>query len=615
MKGRPTNEPPRQRRWNHQLWYEGPRDQPAIDTCARETPIVGRAKMLSTGRGVCMTPGVRASGPSYMKPVPPPVSRGLGILPERSMKKLGRDAQATVHTPLVLIRTVASRQLIVATSDEAIALGIRIGMTLTEAKALCPNLTHEDHDPSRDAKGLEALARWMMRFTPVVSLPGVSFDVRGSTFDVRRSSSIQNANIDHRTSNAERRTEQSPEGHALYLDITGCDRVFGGFDNIVRKVIDALTHLRLSAGVAVAPTPGAAWAIASFGESGSIVADDQLRATLSDLPVAALRLDDDILASLHHLGLETIGHVMKLPRDALPARFGPILLMRLDQATGEFAEPLVPLHHFVPIEAAMEFDGVVESLEAIWMVSKELLRPIVADLLNRGCGARQLEVEFRRAYTPKVTKTVLLSRASRSVANLFDLLRLAMETIEADIEFIGVTIRVPVFERISEDQTSHTEDESAGQAELDHLAARLCARLGETAMVQPRLIESHIPERAFSWLGHLARDPEEKARAGRPSHGEERNAARPLQLCPKPIEIFVMVSPFEDRDGRPILFRNGRSVHRLSHTIGPERIAGEWWRAHRRTRDYFDVEDEAGKRFWVFRVNESHRWFLHGTFA
>ena len=58
----------------------------------------------------------------------------------------------------------------------------------------------------------------------------------------------------------------------------------------------------------------------------------------------------------------------------------------------------------------MEFDGVVESLEAIWIVFKELLRPIVADLLKRGCGARQLEVEFRRAYTPKVTKTILLSR-------------------------------------------------------------------------------------------------------------------------------------------------------------------------------------------------------------
>jgi protein ImuB len=81
------------------------------------------------------------------------------------------------------------------------------------------------------------------------------------------------------------------------------------------------------------------------------------------------------------------------------------------------------------------------------------------------------------------------------------------------------------------------------------------------------------------------------------------------------VEIGVTVNPFDAYDGSPVQFRNGREVHRLTHTIGPERIAGEWWRAHRRTRDYFDVEDSEGKRFWVFRVNDTNRWFLHGTFA
>jgi protein ImuB len=483
--------------------------------------------------------------------------------------------------PLVLTRIVAHRQLVVAASEETIPFGIRLGMTLTEARALCSNLTHEDHDPTRDAKGLEALARWMMRFTPVVSLPLPS---------------------------QEKELEHSPEGDCIYLDITGCERIFGGLHNIVQKVTDALARMRLSAGVAVAFTPGAAWAVASFGKSGSIIADDQTRSTLSDFPVAALRLEDEILQSLHHLGLATIGHVLKLPRNALPTRFGPSLLMRLEQAMGEFAEPLVPLGHFIPVEASMEFDGVVESLEAIWLVFKELLRSIVADLLKRGCGARQLEVEFRRAYTPKVTKTILLSRPSRNPVNLFDLLRCAMETLDVDIEFIGVTIRVPHFERISEDQTSLAEDESAGQAELDHLVARLCAKLDETAIVQPKLIESNIPERAWHGLPARVSEHELKTRAGSPCHN------RPLQLLPEPVEIGVMVSPFAAHDGLPIQFSTHRDVHQLTHTIGPERIAGEWWRAHRRTRDYFEVENADGKRFWVFRVNETRRWFLHGTF-
>ena len=56
-----------------------------------------------------------------------------------------------------------------------------------------------------------------------------------------------------------------------------------------------------------------------------------------------------------------------------------------------------------------------------------------------------------------------------------------------------------------------------------------------------------------------------------------------------------MVSPSDDRDGRPVLFRLGSDVHELRHAVGPERISGEWWRGHDKTRDYFDVEDEDGQ--------------------
>jgi protein ImuB len=76
-----------------------------------------------------------------------------------------------------------------------------------------------------------------------------------------------------------------------------------------------------------------------------------------------------------------------------------------------------------------------------------------------------------------------------------------------------------------------------------------------------------------------------------------------------------MVSPSDDRDGRPILFRQDQDVHELTHAVGPERISGEWWRGHEKTRDYFEVEDRTGKRFWMFRVNETGKWFLHGVFA
>ena len=58
---------------------------------------------------------------------------------------------------------------------------------------------------------------------------------------------------------------------------------------------------------------------------------------------------------------------------------------------------------------------------------------------------------------------------------------------------------------------------------------------------------------------------------------------------------------------------------------GPERLFGEWWKSEAErpaVRDYFQVEDDAGERFWLFRAGDgedsktgSQAWFLHGIFA
>src|SRR5262249_44130381 len=150
--------------------------------------------------------------------------------------------------------------------------------------------------------------------------------------------------------------------------------------------------------------------------------------TLENFPPIALRIEPQVAEALHHLGLSTIGQVMRLPRDTLPARFGDQLLLRLDQALGRISEPLTPLEPFSPISARRDFEWPIYSLETIWLVLKELLAKIVRELLKRGRGARELQAECFRAYATPVIKTIQLSRASRDAANLLNLLRCALET-------------------------------------------------------------------------------------------------------------------------------------------------------------------------------------------
>ncbi|MGI4952193.1 MAG: hypothetical protein ACRYGM_10335 [Janthinobacterium lividum] len=67
-----------------------------------------------------------------------------------------------------------------------------------------------------------------------------------------------------------------------------------------------------------------------------------------------------------------------------------------------------------------------------------------------------------------------------------------------------------------------------------------------------------------------------------------------------------------------------RRNHRVIRAEGPERIHEVWWMGSHQTdivRDYFQVEVEGGRRFWLFRQGDgfdlragSLQWFLHGLF-
>ncbi|WP_428938042.1 Y-family DNA polymerase [Fontivita pretiosa] len=494
--------------------------------------------------------------------------------------------------PLVLVRTIAGRQQVVAVSGEARDFGIRVGMTLAQARALCAHLAHAEHDPHRDAAALEALGRWMMRFSPVVAIePG----------------------NENRRQKDEKQSKTHPSSFLLhpciFLDLSGCERVFGGLENILRQISDAMRCFNIGARLAVAPTPGAAWALAFAGHSTPSSAPGSLPSVLAPLPPIALRISPDTAAALHHLGIDTIGQLMCLPRSALPARFGEELLMRLDQALGRIPEPLVPLEHFWPIEARMDFDGPVDSLEAIWAVFRKLITQVVAELHRRGHGARELEVEFFRPYAATLRRTIHLSRPSRQPGNLFNLLRCAMENIETDTGFLGIRLVVARSQRISEEQIDLAEDETfAAEAELAHLIERLRIRLGDRVILQPCLVESYVPEKACHAVPALDLV---RSRTPGPCYTA---AIRPLHLLNMPEQIGVIVSPSHDCEGRCVCFTWRGRVHRVIHSVGPERIAGQWWQGHHKTRDYFDVEDETGKRYWIFRVTETRKWYVHGEF-
>src|SRR5688572_27972622 len=422
--------------------------------------------------------------------------------------------------PVVLVETVASRQLVVMASDEARAAGIRSGMTLVQARALRPELLHAEHEPQRDARSLEALGRWLVRFSPVVAI-------------------------------------ELPD--AIFVDVTGTERLFHGLARLLGLASSALAKIGVSAVVAIAPTPGAAWALARSGRDHAIVEEDELIPAISPLPVEALRLDPETIGVLRRLGIDTCGQLLRVPRETLPGRFGPMLLTRLDQAMGRAAEPLVPLAHALPVTASLEFDGEVHSFEVLHMAVRKLLaEQVVPQLARQGLGAKRVEIRFRRAYAPPIDKVVSLSRPARDAKRLIKLIGCATVSIVSDEGFLGVHVAAPLVERLTDEQAMLIEhEEQAREAEVGHLIDRLHARFGEGVIVQPQPVESYVPERAYVLV-----QPPQKSKSQRwPT--VKRND-RPPHVLPRPVEVRVIAAPSVEGDGAPASFTLDGVVHRVA---------------------------------------------------
>lgn len=157
-------------------------------------------------------------------------------------------------------------------------------------------------------------------------------------------------------------------------------------------------------------------------------------------------------------------------------------------------------------------------------------------------------------------------------------------------------------------------------AALAILADRLGNRLGFANLRRLAPRESYLPERAVAVLPALAAPRKAVWRSG---------AARPIRLLAPPETVEAMAPVPDDP---PVMFRWRRLQHRVRRADGPERVAAEWWRnpdpARERDapddpgaiRDYYRVEDEEGRRFWLFRAglyrpDQPARWFIHGIFA
>jgi protein ImuB len=498
--------------------------------------------------------------------------------------------------PFALIARTARGAVIHALNAAARAAGLSAGQTQADARAILPCLICRPADLPADRAALERLAVWAERWSPAVVVDAEQDGMEG-----------------------------------LFLDVTGAGHLFGGEAALLAGIETRLSEAGARARVALAATPGAAWALARWGGERPVVPESRTKTALAALPVEALRLEEAALKQARRFGLKRIGDLYDMPRAGLARRFrdgaGVGLVKRLDQALGLAAEALIPTR---PSPKYRAWEAHAEPLCDIAGVESRLpglAADLAAALEKDGQGARILTLTGFRTDGRTTALTIKSGLPGRYVPVWMRLFReRGVERLDLGFGVDALMLSADLTEPLRPHQVSLEDETATRHAEsLTALIDRLSARLGEGAVRVAEPQGSWLPERAERWRPALGMKttlrPDADAAGADPRH-------RPILLLdpPEPVEAIA-----ELPDGAPALFTWRRLARRVARADGPERLSPEWWRPppgerETRTRDYYRVEDDQGLRYWLFREGLYGReysgadgeripsWWMHGMF-
>ena len=455
---------------------------------------------------------------------------------------------------------MVSRGRLLVCDREAAAAGVAGGQNLSTALGLLPGLVVFERNEAAEVDALYRLACWAGQFTPTVSLA-------------------------------------PPQ--ALFLEIGGCLRLFGGVDAIVDAVRAGCAAQAYAAAWAVAPTPLAALWLARAG--GGVVCGEAaaLSAALGRLPCAVADWPAASLARLDAFGLRRLGDLRAVPAGGLRRRIGNGPVDDLARAWGELPDPRPAFAFPESFGLAIELPARVEHAEALAFAGQRLFAALAGWLHGRQLLLRACSLHLTHDDASLSRLPLRFAEPAADEGRFARLLR----------EHLGrLQLRAPVEAlRLVADEVVDRPGESAalfaGAVAGEGAAAcleRLQARFGPQAVAVLAEQADYRPECAT----RRRRLDENSA----PSAASTASvvAARPLWLLPQPQALV-------ERCGSP------HWQGPLQLLSGAERLESGWWdegdagAAGDLRRDYFVARNPQGQRAWVFR--DAVGWYLHGLFA
>jgi protein ImuB len=493
---------------------------------------------------------------------------------------------------LALADAKGERARIVAFTRAAHRAGVRLGMTVCQARAMAggqDRLRVLPASPADTAAAQAALADVGYGFAPRVQ----------------------------------------SEDDRIFFEVGDLRRLFPSEQALAQAVTAQAARVGLATRVAIAASKGVA-RVASRAQDIAIVPAGGEAAFLAPLPVGMALTDDDLAARLSRWGIRSLGALAHLPKDAVVLRLGEAGARLWRLAAGCDEEPLAPLPPPDALEEGTEIDYPICELEPLAFVLRSLFDQAMTRLHGQGLGCAGLTLRFKLDPYGFEVRQVPLAAPTRETSTLLELTRLALAQRPPSAPVKGVALLV-LPARVRAVQLDLLRPSGPAPERLAATLARLSALVGIENLGAPADVDSFREEA----VGLLKWEPWEGSQTlprwsaageagGLPTRSAETRPD-PVTNEPQPPAAsrtalaFRRLRPPQELEiimGRqgPTALRGKTTTARILMAAGPYRASGEWWSGAAFSRDYWDVHASDGAVYRVHQDQQSGQWFLDGYY-
>lgn len=250
--------------------------------------------------------------------------------------------------PVLVCGNPDGRTVVATASYEARRYGVKTGMTIPEAKRLCPHAILVQCDPDKYVNVSTRLLSIYRSFTPLVEAFSVD---------------------------------------EAFLDLTGTQRLWGSPLRVAQKIKSEIKRrLGLLCSVGIASNKLLSKLASNLQKPDGLVylKEEDVPRVLEKLPVSELcGIGPKLMIHLNHLGVETCGQLARFPVKILKKKFGKvgIYLHLMGKGTGE--DQVLPYYESEPIKSmghSVTLDKDLYSMEKIERVIFQLSEQVARRL-------------------------------------------------------------------------------------------------------------------------------------------------------------------------------------------------------------------------------------------